>query len=89
VSSRIAVLDERWEDAERDVREGLATIRTRELPFQEALVLVAYGDYHAARGEVDAARQRYDEALAIYRRLGAVPWVRRVEGERAALAGVR
>lgn len=88
VSSRIAVLDERWEDAERDLREGLTTIRTRELPFQEARVLVAYGDYHAARGEVDEARDRYDEALAIYRRFGAVPWVRRLEGERAALAGM-
>jgi class 3 adenylate cyclase/tetratricopeptide (TPR) repeat protein len=86
VSAQLAVLDERWEDAEREFQETLTTIRQRELPFWEARVLSAYGRFHSSRGETERARGQLEEALAIYRRLGAKPWIQRLEGELASLS---
>jgi tetratricopeptide (TPR) repeat protein len=84
-AAQLAILDGRWEDAEHDLEEALTTIRSRELPFEEAHVLSAHGRFHAARGETDRARVRFEEALAIYRRLGARVRVQRLEDEVAAL----
>jgi tetratricopeptide (TPR) repeat protein len=77
---------EDWDGAERAFTEGLSMTRNHGLPFAEARTLHQYGVMSASRGEVDWARQRYDQALTIFRRLGAGPWIRRLEGEIAGLA---
>ncbi len=81
LSARLAALDGNYEEAERDVEEALTTIRSRELPFVEAHVLAEYARVQASRGDVAEARGRFEEALAIYRRLGAMPWIERLEEE--------
>jgi hypothetical protein len=45
----------------------------------------AYGEALARRGETDAARERFEEALDAFRRMNARPYVERTERALAAL----
>jgi len=70
-----------WLEAERTLHEGLALARPMPYPFAEARLLHAYGVLHHEKGEPRQARACLDEALTIFRRLGA-----RAEAARAQRA---
>ena len=70
-----------WPEAERTLHEGLALARPMPYPFAEARLLHAYGVLHHEKGEPRQARACLDEALTIFRRLGA-----RAEAARAQRA---
>ena len=84
-SARLATRQERWGDAVGDLQEGMAIAQEIGLPHDEALLLHEYGRMHAATGEIPQARMRQEEALTIFRRLGASPDVERVEQALGAL----
>jgi len=59
--------------------EGLALARGMSYPHAEGRLLHAYGQLRRATGEPDAARERLEAALTIFRRLGARVDAARVE----------
>jgi tetratricopeptide (TPR) repeat protein len=69
----------RWEGAERALDETLALCRALPYPYAEAKALYVVGHLHAAKGEPDAARARYEAALAILHRLGERLYAERTE----------
>jgi tetratricopeptide (TPR) repeat protein len=77
-SAKLGVRQGRLDDAMRHLEEGLAIAQEIGLPYQEALLQEEYGRMHAARGEREQARARLENALAIFRRLGALTDVGRV-----------
>ena len=68
-----------WQEAARALEEGLELTLRMPYPYAEARLLQVYGLMHAAMGERGPARERLEEALAIFRRLGAHKDVKRVE----------
>jgi tetratricopeptide (TPR) repeat protein len=78
VSAKLAARQGRWQDAAIDLQEGLAIAREIGLPYVEALLLEEEGRMYAARGEPEGARARLEDALAVFRRLGAAPDVERI-----------
>jgi tetratricopeptide (TPR) repeat protein len=69
----------RWEGAERALDETLALCRALPYPYAEAKALYVAGHLHAAKGDPDAARARYEAALAILHRLGERLYAERTE----------
>jgi tetratricopeptide (TPR) repeat protein len=86
VTAMLARRQERWEDAERDLEEALASARKMPHPLAEARILDEYGQMYMARGETDRAGEHLEEALGIARRLGAKPLIERTEETLATLA---
>jgi hypothetical protein len=78
VGARLAIRQRRWDDA-TELEAGLTLAREIGLPYVEALLLSEYGRLERVRGESDQARTRLEEALAIFRRLGAGPDVEQTE----------
>jgi DNA-binding SARP family transcriptional activator/class 3 adenylate cyclase len=66
----------RWDEAERALDEALVLARGREV-YEEARILHALGLMLSQKGEKAQAREYLEEALAIFRRLGAKPDVER------------
>ncbi len=85
VSSMVMVRQHRWTEARRSLDEGLALARSFPYPYAEARLLHTYGGMHAQRGAPDLARARLDEALTVFRQLGARKDSERVEQDLAAL----
>jgi tetratricopeptide (TPR) repeat protein len=85
VQAMVATRQGRWEDAERTLEEGLALARSMPYPYAEARLLHVYGQMHAQMGEPVPARERLQEALAIFRRLGARKDAERAEKTLTAL----
>jgi adenylate cyclase len=81
VQAMVACRQEEWDDARRDLDEGLALAGSMPYPHGEARLLHVYGDMHSLKGELEPARERLEEALTIFRRLGA-----RKDAERVAQA---
>jgi hypothetical protein len=71
VQGMVRICQERWAEAERALEEGLTMARSLPYPYGEARLLHVYGEMHAKRGELGPARERLEDALAIFRRLGA------------------
>lgn len=67
----VIALQERWEEAERAFVEALAAARADHAVYEEALLLYEYGAMQVRRGERKQARERWEEALTIFQRLGA------------------
>ena len=59
--------------AEAVLNDLMDLTRSMPYPFAEARALAEFGHLEAARGSPIAARERLEEALAIFRRLGAYP----------------
>jgi ATP/maltotriose-dependent transcriptional regulator MalT len=72
--------------AETVLNDLLDLTRSLPYPFVEAQALVACGQLEAMRGSPGAARQRLEEALTIFRRLAAQPFVEQAERAMAQLA---
>lgn len=68
-----------WDDARGSLEEALALARTMRYPYAEARALYAYGDMLRQKGEPEQARERFEAALPIFRRLGARPYIELTE----------
>jgi Bifunctional DNA primase/polymerase, N-terminal len=79
VQALVAIRQERWTDAERDLEEGIVLAQEMPYPYAQARLLEVDGQRHAEQGEWDQAQARLEAALAIFRQLGAVADVRQVE----------
>jgi tetratricopeptide (TPR) repeat protein len=77
--ARLAICQGRGDDAVRDLQEGLSIARESGLPYEEALLLEAEGRIYEGEGAPERVRERLEESLAIFRRLGASPDAERVE----------
>jgi tetratricopeptide (TPR) repeat protein len=71
--------------AEAVLNDLIDQTRSMPYPFAEARAHGEYGLLEARRGHPQAARERFEEALAIYRRLGARPFVAQMEQALAPL----
>ena len=67
----IAVRRQDWERAAGSLEEGLALARGMPYPYAEARLLHVAGSLRAEQGAPEAARERWEEALAGFTRLGA------------------
>jgi hypothetical protein len=75
-----------WEETARVLEEGLELARRMPYPYAEARFLHLYGELHVQKGEAVAAQEHLQAALAIFRRLGALPGIAQTEGALAALS---
>ena len=88
VLGMVYVRQERFEEAGRAFQEGLELARSLPFPYAEARILYHLGLLERQRGELERAQERLEEALAIFRRLGAGKDVERTEHALAELAAV-
>jgi tetratricopeptide (TPR) repeat protein len=68
--ARLSLRLAEWPQAVKALKDALACARTMEYPYAEAKALFIYGQLCATRGARDHARDQYERALAICRRLG-------------------
>jgi tetratricopeptide (TPR) repeat protein len=87
VQALVAIRQGCWAEAQGVLEEGLSLTRSMPYPYGEARMLHTYGLMHAQKGEPAPARERLEEALAIFRRLGARKDIERTEQELAAHSG--
>ena len=78
-SAKFAARQKRWDDAVQSLEQGIAIAQEIELPYHEALLIEEYGRVEAARGKSERAWLHMDNALAIFRRLGAAVEVERAD----------
>jgi tetratricopeptide (TPR) repeat protein len=69
----------RWEEAERSFQDAVALARSMPHPYAEARTLYERGIMEAQRRKPEEARRLLEEALAIFQRLGAQPYIQRTE----------
>jgi tetratricopeptide (TPR) repeat protein len=85
VKAQLRAAQGKWEEARADMEEALEFARERSLALGIAETAHAYGEMLAQRGEIDAARERFAEALSVFRRMGAQPYIERTERALAEL----
>jgi hypothetical protein len=68
-----------WAEATQTFEDALFLARSMTMPYLEGRILYEYGRMHGARGEGEQARERLEEGLVIFRRLGARPYTERTE----------
>jgi Tetratricopeptide repeat len=85
VRAMLAIKQQRWPDAVAALEETLTMCRAMPYPYAEAKALYVYGQLHAAKGESERARERYQAALAICERLGEGLYRKHIERDLAAL----
>jgi adenylate cyclase len=71
VQSMALMRQGQYEEAEGAASEGLALARSMPYPYGEARILVQMAALHKQRAGPEPARERLEEALALFRRLGA------------------
>ncbi|MFF8768311.1 AAA family ATPase [Nocardiopsis dassonvillei] len=72
------------EDAEAHFRAALADPRLERWPFERAQTLLDLAEWLRRRRRVTEARGPLTEALEVFRRLGARPWIERARSESRA-----
>jgi tetratricopeptide (TPR) repeat protein len=77
VRAKLLICQQRWKEATDRLEELLEFVGFS--PHRHARTLYEYGMMELQRGEPEQARARLAEALAIFRRLGALPYVERTE----------
>ncbi|HLJ81129.1 MAG TPA: hypothetical protein VKT52_06585 [Ktedonobacterales bacterium] len=85
VQALLAIHRERWEEAAAALDEAIALARPMPYPYAEAKALSVYGTLESVRGKHAKARERYEQALEICRRLGERQYAQRVEALLAEL----
>ncbi len=70
---------ERWEEAEEDLRQIISAARDMSYPYAEARGLYEWGQLHLQRREDQQAWRKLERALSIFERLGATPYVERTK----------
>lgn len=83
--ARLRAAQGQWEEARAAFEEALAFARERNMSLGLAETGHAYGEALANRGETDAARQQFEEALRIFRHMKALPYSERTERALAEL----
>jgi hypothetical protein len=79
VKARLHAAQGKWEEARADFEGALGYSRERSLALGVAETAHAYGEMLAQRGEIGAARERFAEALSVFRRMSAQPYIERTE----------
>jgi tetratricopeptide (TPR) repeat protein len=79
VRGRLMAARGRWTAAERDFEEAVRLAQGMPWPYLEARGRLAWGVTRGKQGERDAARTQLEEALDIFRRLGARPFMDRTQ----------
>lgn len=79
VRARLRAAQGKWEEALADFEDALGYSRERSLALGVAETAHAYGEMLAQRGEMGAARERFAEALNVFRRMNAQPYIERTE----------
>jgi tetratricopeptide (TPR) repeat protein len=77
---------ERWEEAEAALEEGLSLCCSMPFPYARAKTLYISGRLYQAKGEPEQAHERLEAALAILSKLGERLYASRIEQILAALA---
>jgi tetratricopeptide (TPR) repeat protein/transcriptional regulator with XRE-family HTH domain len=85
VQALVACRQGQWGQATRALEEGLTLARSIPYPYAEGRLLQVDAEVHLGQGAVSPARERWEAALAIFRRLGARKDSERVEQELATL----
>lgn len=85
VQAMVALRQDRLEEADEILARGFAIVLTLNVPHGEAQYMGLQGMVLARQGRHEQARERYETALAIFRRLGARPDAARIEQALAAL----
>jgi tetratricopeptide (TPR) repeat protein len=70
---------ERWDEAGRAFEEAVSLARSMQYPYVEARALCEHGLMYSQKGEQVQGRERLEEGLAIFQRLGARKDVERTE----------
>ncbi|MGH2443767.1 MAG: tetratricopeptide repeat protein, partial [Chloroflexota bacterium] len=78
---------ERFDEARADLDEALKLATVMPFPYGEAGILCDLATVDAAQGETGRARERREQALATFQKLGARREVERVEGLLEVSAG--
>jgi tetratricopeptide (TPR) repeat protein len=79
VQGMVLIWQGQLEEAERVLAEGIELTRSLPYPYAEARMLIQLGLLQKQRGEAQQAHERMEEALAIFRRLGARKDMERTE----------
>jgi tetratricopeptide (TPR) repeat protein len=69
----------RWEEAEQAFREAMSLARSMSYPYAQARALYERGWMYGRKGDPAPAQEWLEEALQIFRRLGARPYVHLTE----------
>jgi hypothetical protein len=85
IQALVAVRQQQWGEARQALEEGILLAHSLPYPYFEARLLCVYGEMHARQGQPGQARAKLEEALAIFRHLGARKDTERVEQTLAAL----
>jgi tetratricopeptide (TPR) repeat protein len=85
VQGMVLIRQGRDEEATGVLTKGLALVRSMPYPYREACILEQMGILAQQRDDPEQAQARLEEALAIFRRLGAKKDVERTEQAQAAL----
>ncbi|MGC2491301.1 ATP-binding protein, partial [Candidatus Binatus sp.] len=79
----IAVAEKRFDDADRHFAPAIEIIRRYSMRTHEGPALCDWGRALLAADHRDRALEKFDEAIELYRRIGAgQPWIERVEAAR-------
>jgi tetratricopeptide (TPR) repeat protein/transcriptional regulator with XRE-family HTH domain len=85
VQAMIQLRQSHWSAAEAALEETLTLARDVSFYYPEAKALYTYGQLHTFRGEHQQARQKFEAALAILRRLGERMYAEHIERALATL----
>ncbi len=79
IQALLALRQGHWQEAEAALDEAIALAHEMPYPYAEAKARYVYGDLHAARGNVERAREQYTAALVILGQLGERLYAEQVE----------
>lgn len=79
VQGVVMAVDRKWEQVEPLFEEAVSVARSMPYPYAEARALFEWGRVLDEKGEPGKARKRLQDALAIFRRLGAIPYIERTK----------
>ena len=79
VQALVLSKQERWEEAEQALQEALTLCRGMNTPYAEAKTLYTAGLVSHQKGELEPARQRFEEALGICTHLGERLYAQHIE----------
>jgi class 3 adenylate cyclase/tetratricopeptide (TPR) repeat protein len=85
VRGGILAQQSRWEEAQWTLKEAVTLSQGNHDPYAEALARYESGMMHSRKGEAQQAHEELEEALAIFQRLGARPYIERTEQALARL----
>jgi tetratricopeptide (TPR) repeat protein len=70
VQAMVAMRQSSWQEAQEALEESIGLCRSMPYPYAEAKALYVYGRLQVAKGEPEQARENYQAALVICKRLG-------------------